>query len=46
MPGIYLMRPSAIIPKFDTFLKKRGLTFEGVVIGGAALELLGVISVR
>jgi hypothetical protein len=38
------MRPSAIIPKFDTFLKKRGLTFEGVVIGGAALELLGVIS--
>lgn len=38
------MRPSEIIPKFDLFLKKRSLTFEGIVVGGAALEILGVIT--
>jgi hypothetical protein len=34
------MDPSAIIPQFDTYLASRGLRFEGVVIGGAALSLL------
>lgn len=37
------MDPSAIIPQFDTYLASRGLRFEGVVIGGAALSLLGVV---
>lgn len=33
-----------IIEEFDQFLAKRGLSFEAVVIGGAALKLLGVIA--
>jgi hypothetical protein len=36
------MRPSQILPLFDAHLKAAALTFEGVVIGGAALDLLGV----
>ena len=32
------------LQQFDKFLFKRGLRFEAVVIGGAALDLLGVIS--
>ncbi len=38
------MKPSWIIPQFDQYLKHRNLSFEGIVIGGAALALLGVIS--
>jgi len=37
------MRPSEILRDFDTFLESKGLPFEAVVIGGAALALLGVI---
>ena len=37
------MRPSTIIPQFDAHLKEAGLSFEGIVIGGAALDLLGVM---
>ncbi len=33
-----------IISSFDAYLAIRGLHFEGVVIGGAALNLLGVVS--
>ena len=33
-----------VIRKFDTFLDKKGLTFEAVVIGGAALNILGFIA--
>ncbi len=29
---------------FDAFLAERGLHFEGVVVGGAALNLLGIVS--
>jgi hypothetical protein len=38
------MRPRDTISGFDTFLQERGLSFEAVVIGGAALGLLGVVS--
>jgi hypothetical protein len=38
------MRPREIIAEFDHFLAQRGLTFEAVVVGGAALALLGTIS--
>jgi len=37
------MQPALIIPAFDTYLAARGLRFEAVVIGGAALVLLGVV---
>jgi hypothetical protein len=37
------MQPSAVIPAFDDYLAERGLRFEAVIIGGAALELLGTI---
>ena len=33
-----------MIVDFDSFLQKKKLTFEAVVIGGAALNLLGVVS--
>jgi Nucleotidyltransferase of unknown function (DUF6036) len=33
-----------IIPEFDTYLASRGLTLRAVVIGGAALQLMGVIA--
>lgn len=39
-----LMKPSQIIPLFDEFLSERKLSFDGIVIGGAALEILGVVS--
>lgn len=32
-----------LIEQFDTFLYEKGLKFEAIVIGGAALKLLGVI---
>jgi hypothetical protein len=38
------MRPIETIDAFDQFLRDRGLRFDAVVIGGAALSLLGVVS--
>jgi len=38
------MEVAEFIPLFDEYLKKRGLDFEAVVIGGAALALIGVVS--
>ena len=38
------MWPIKTIEAFDRFLHDRGLRFDGVVIGGAALSLLGVVS--
>ncbi len=38
------MRPTETIGEFDAFLKERKLSFEAVVIGGAALGLLGTIN--
>ena len=38
------MEPQAIIPRFDAFLHARQLQFEGVILGGAALVLLKVIT--
>jgi len=37
-------RPIDTIEAFDLFLRDRGLRFDAVVIGGAALSLLGVVS--
>src|SRR5215471_11808429 len=37
-------RTSEILALFDQYLAERRLRFEGVVIGGAALNLLGVVS--
>jgi len=36
------MLPTETLSAFDVFLAQRGLRFEGVIIGGAALALLGV----
>jgi len=38
------MKPKEVLIEFDQYLKTRELGFEAVVIGGAALALLGVIS--
>ncbi len=38
------MKPKETITAFDSFLAERGLSLEAVVIGGAALGLLGVVS--
>lgn len=38
------MRPQETIQAFDVFLAARGLKLEAVVVGGAALALLGVIT--
>ena len=38
------MLPQEIISRFDEFLAERKLSFEAVVIGGAALGLLGIVS--
>lgn len=38
------MRPKEMLVRFDGFLAEHGIRFEAVVIGGAALALLGVIS--
>jgi hypothetical protein len=38
------MRPKETIQAFDAFLIARGLKLEAVVLGGAALALLGVIA--
>jgi hypothetical protein len=37
------MEPHVVIAAFDAFLAERGLRFEAVVIGGTALNLLGVV---
>jgi hypothetical protein len=37
------MVPRIVIAAFDAFLAERGLRFEAVVIGGTALNLLGVV---
>ena len=38
------MKPKETLTRFDAFLAKRGLVLEAVVVGGAALGLLDVIS--
>src|SRR5688572_8031553 len=38
------MLPSETIEQFDEFLHQRGLLFEAVVLGGAALGLMGIVS--
>jgi hypothetical protein len=38
------MGPREILEAFDRYLADRGLGFDAVVIGGAALNLLGIIS--
>src|SRR4051812_35925032 len=38
------MTPQTTLLLFDEFLATRGLSFQAVVIGGAALALLGVVS--
>ena len=38
------MKPREILEAFDAFLLTRGLSLEAVVVGGAALNLLGVIT--
>ncbi|MBN2573087.1 MAG: hypothetical protein JXP73_00850 [Deltaproteobacteria bacterium] len=38
------MNPRNTLASFDGFLAERGLRFEAVIVGGAALYLLGVIS--
>jgi len=37
------VQPSVTIPAFDSFLAERGLRLEAILIGGAALNLLGVV---
>jgi hypothetical protein len=38
------MKPVEILAAFDRYLATRNLRLEAVVIGGAALNLLGVVS--
>jgi hypothetical protein len=38
------MKPAEILAEFDRFLAERRLTLSAIAIGGAALNLLGVIS--
>jgi hypothetical protein len=37
------MKPREILVAFDRYLAERALRFDGVVVGGAALNLLGVV---
>lgn len=37
------MRPESIIPLFDEYLCKQGEAFEAIVVGGAALAIMGII---
>jgi len=37
------MDTRAVIPAFDEWLAARGLRFEAIVVGGAALNMLGVV---
>lgn len=41
---LILMDIEKIVQEFDAYLHEKGLQFEAVIIGGAALNLLGVIS--
>jgi len=38
------MYPVDIITKFDAFLEKKGITFDAIIIGGAALSFMNVIT--
>lgn len=38
------MNPIEIVQKFDQYLHQNNLKFEAIVIGGAALSILGIIS--
>ncbi len=38
------MKSKETLARFDVFLAERGLVFEAIVVGGAALGLLGVIT--
>ncbi len=38
------MNPLEVVRKFDQYLAQQGLAFEAVVIGGAALSILGIIA--
>lgn len=38
------MKPREILSAFDRYLAARALRFEGVVVAGAALNLIGVVS--
>src|SRR4051812_41450619 len=38
------MQPREVVASFDTYLAERSLRLDAVVIGGAALNLLGVVS--
>ena len=38
------MKPTEVIPLFDSYLADHDLSLEGILVGGAALALLGVIS--
>ena len=38
------MKPIEVIKKFDKYLYNNNMSFEAVVIGGAALSILGIIS--
>jgi len=38
------MKPREILSAFDRYLAERALRFEGIVVGGAALNLIGVVS--
>lgn len=39
----YTMKPESIIPQFDEYLFKDELSFEAIVVGGAALAIMGII---
>jgi hypothetical protein len=38
------MEPRVVLEAFDRYLEQRNLRLEGVVIGGTALNLLGVVA--
>ena len=38
------MRPREVLTAFDGYLGKRALRLDAVVIGGTALNLLGIVS--
>lgn len=39
-----MIKPKDILEKFDLYLAEKGLEFSAIVIGGAALSILGVIT--
>jgi len=38
------MHPRELLTEFDRYLRERGLRFNAIVVGGTALNLLGVVS--